>query len=250
MAAIDPGIIAMIVLAYGIGAVVKGAIGVGTPFVVIPMLSPLLGLPIAVAILTFPLLTANIWQIWQYRAVAREVRFLPRFVAGSAIGLGFGTYGLVTMNPDPLMVFVGLAVMAYLGIDAILPNLRIPARTGLQIAPLAGLGSGVMHGLSGISAPISLTYMAAMRLDRAQFIFAASAAFLVAGAIQLVTLSVAGVMTQQVLLMSLIASVPTMALMPLGTALGRWLSARAFRRVVLLMLFGLAIRMIYQGLFG
>lgn len=250
MIAPDPFTIAMILLAYAIAAVVKGAIGVGTPFIVIPILSPILGLPVAVAVLTVPLLAANVWQLWQYRAVAREVPFLPRFVAASALGIGFGNWGLVSFDAAPLMIFVGLAVLTYLGLDTLMPNLRLPAATGKRIAPLTGLGSGIMHGLSGISAPISLTYMTAMRLAREQFIFSASAAFLVAGMIQSVTLSYAGVLTADVALMSLIAVVPTLALLPLGTRLGRMFSPRTFRRLVLLLLLALALRMIHQGWSG
>lgn len=242
--------IVLIVLAYAIAAVVKGAIGVGTPFIVIPILTPVLGLPVAVAVLTVPLLTANVWQLWQYRAAAPQVRFLPRFLAGSVLGIGFGNWGLVSFDAAPLMILVGVAVLAYLGLDRLMPNLRLPAAAGLRIAPLAGLGSGVMHGLSGISAPISLTYMAAMRLGREPFIFAASAAFLVAGAIQSVTLSVAGVLTGPVAVLSLIAAVPTLACLPLGTRIGRMFSARTFRRLVRLVLLGLALRMIQQGYGG
>lgn len=248
MADIDPGTISMILLAYGVAAVVKGAIGIGTPFIVVPLLAPQLGLPVSVAVLTFPLLSANIWQMWDYRATARGLRFLPPFLLGAAAGLGFGTYGLVTIDSGPLMVFIGCLVMIYLGLNAALPNLRISRPAGQRLAPFAGIGAGIIQGLSGISAPISLTFLSALRLERGEFIFAASAAFLVFGMVQFVTLSAAGVMTGHVALLSLIATVPTLALMPLGTRLGRWLSAQTFRRAVLALLFLLALRMVYQGL--
>jgi uncharacterized membrane protein YfcA len=244
------GDVVLILIAYSLGAIVKGAIGVGTPFIVVPMLAPTLGLPMAVAVLTFPLIVANVWQMWQFRSVAPALRFLPTFLLGAACGLGFGTYGLVTINAGPLMVFIGCAVMTYLVVNIALPNLRISAKTGVRLAPFTGLGAGMMQGLSGISAPISLTFLSALRLDRAQFVFSASSAFLVFGTIQFITLTVAGVMTVQVGYLSLLASVPTLLLMPVGQRLGMWLNARTFRMAVLGLLFLLSIRMIYQGIWG
>lgn len=238
----------MILLAYALAAVVKGAIGVGTPLIVVPMLSAMLGLPSTVASLTFPLIVSNIWHVWEFRAARRDLSFLPVFMIGAGAGIGFGTWGLVSFDPAPIMITVGLMVLAYLALTLVAPHLSLSKRAGHILAPLTGAGSGFMQGLSGISAPISLTFLSALRLDRPQFIFAASATFLTFAFVQLVSLRLAGVMTNTMAGLSLLAAIPTLAFMPLGSMLGRRISTQAFRHVVLALLFLLALRMIYQGI--
>lgn len=238
----------LVVFAYSLAALVKGAIGVGTPLVVVPLLSPQLGLPQTVATLVFPLIVANAWHVWEFREIRREMPFLTPFLVAAGLGVGVGTWGLVSLDSAPLMIVVGASVLAYLAFNLAVPGFRLVDRHAVVAAPFAGAGSGVLQGISGISAPISLTYLSAVGLERSGFIFSASATFLIFAIFQALALTVANVLTQTLALVSLLAAIPTAALMPLGGYLGRRIPPRAFRQIVLCMLFLLALRMIWQGL--
>ena len=64
-------------LALGVGGLVKGATGMGLPLVALPILAAFLGVQHAVALMCFPGIITNIWQVWRFRAAMWETDFLP-----------------------------------------------------------------------------------------------------------------------------------------------------------------------------
>ena len=102
-----------------------------------------------------------------------------------------------------------------------------------------------MQGAGGISAPVSVTFLNAMRLDRPVFIVTISAFFAVMAAIQFPALWSLGLLDDTRLLQSLIAAGLLFAGMPVGERLARRLSARAFDRAMLVLLAAIALRLIW-----
>lgn len=234
--------------AYALAAVVKGVIGLGTPLVVVPLLSTRLGLPTTIGLLIVPMFLSNAIQAWQYRIERHHVPFLPAFVVTAGLGIGFGTWGLIWLDPEPLKLIIGVAVLVYLALSITVPNLSLSPRASFRLAPFVGIATGFLQGLSGISAPISLTYLSALHLSRARFIFTISTLFMSYSVFQFISLATAGVMTGALFAWSALATVPTLLFMPIGTRIGRRFSAAGFRYAVLALLFLLALRMIWQGL--
>jgi len=240
--------LAAILIAFALAAIVKGAIGVGTPLIAVPLLSTRLGLPETITLLTIPLVVGNCWHVWEYRSARRDLRFLPSFLICAGAGVGIGTWGLVSLDPAPLRVGIGIMVLIYLATTLALPNLTLSHIAGRKLAPLVGAGSGILQGMTGISAPISLTYLSALQLTRPQFILSASSVFLTFALIQSVTLSLAGIMTLKLLALSAMAAGVMPVFLPLGGVLGRRISPKVFRQIVLALLLVLAVRMIHQGI--
>ena len=70
-----------------IAGIVKGAIGSGVPVIVIPILTMLYDVQLAIAVLIAPNLFSNALQVWQYRQHLLPLRFLAAFSLAGGLGI-------------------------------------------------------------------------------------------------------------------------------------------------------------------
>lgn len=225
-------------VALGAGAVVKGATGMGLPLVALPVLTAAFGLQHAVGLMTVPLIITNAWQVWRFRGAARSPRmaFMPLFLVGGAIGIILGTWALTSLPERVLVLALGAVLLTYVGLRLLTPHWSLELPLARRLGPFAGLGGGIMQGATGISAPVGVTFIHAMTLDREGHLFAVSAMFLLFAVVQLPALWAAGVMQPVWVLQGLVALAPILLFMPLGQWIGGRLSRRAFDRMILIFL--------------
>lgn len=243
---IDIGRYAIMAAALAAGAVVKGATGMGLPLIALPVLAAALGLQHAVGIMVVVQIVTNSLQTWQFRAAARSeaTRFLPLFLVGGAIGVLAGTWLLTNLPERVLILALGLLMIGYFVLKLTKPHLVVGPVAARRYGPVAGLGSGVLQGATGISAPIGVTFIHAMRLGREAHLYAVSAMFLVLGIVQLPALSFSGVMRPIWVVEAVFALVPIMLFMPVGQALAGRLSRQAFDRMILVFLGLVGLKMV------
>ena len=101
-----------------------------------------------------------------------------------------------------------------------------------------------------MSAPVSLSFLNAIKLERPQFIVTISVFFFAMALVQIPLLTVLGILTGERFLLSCLALIPLMVAMPLGAWLARRIAANAFDRVILGLLLILSLRLIWQALAG
>lgn len=252
VSALDPAQLAGLVLAafaLALGGILKGATGAGAPVIAVPILALLYDVPTAVAIFTLPSLLSNIWQGWSFRAAQISRRFVASFAISGALGAGLGTALLVTLPGEVLMGSLACIVFIYIGFRLARPDWVLGTALAHRLAIPAGLIGGVMQGAGGISAPVSITFLNAMRLERAQFIATIAVFFAAMSAVQIPALASLGVLTPERTILSLVACVPLFGAMPLGAWLARRISRAMFDRIILILLAVIALRLIYAAIF-
>lgn len=233
-------------LALAAGAIVKGATGMGLPLIALPVLTTVFGLQHAVGLMVIPLIVTNAWQVWRFREEARSERmeFLPRFLVAGVAGIVLGVWLLATLPERLLVLTLGIILIAYVVLRLFNPHFALSLRAAKRFGPLAGAGGGILQGATGISAPIGVTFIHSMSLDRNAHVFAVSAMFLVYALTQLPSMWIAGLMRGEWLLQGVLALVPILIFMPLGQAIARKLSRRAFDRLILIFLGLVGLKMV------
>lgn len=241
----DPIIIAVIFIGVGLGAISKGATGMGMPLIAIPVITAFSGLQHAIAVLLIPLLFSNAWQVWRFRHARSEARlgFLAPMMITCAFGVMIGTWFLTVVPERGLALTLGLLLIAYLVFRLAKPNFTIGPEAAVKGAFPAGLGAGSLHGSTGISAPIGVTFIHAMRLGRDPHVYAVSVMFLVLSGVQAPSLWVAGILRWEWLVQGVIALAPTFLFMPVGQWLAGKLSPEAFDRMILIFLGAIGVKM-------
>jgi uncharacterized membrane protein YfcA len=240
--------ILLAIAAIALGGILKGATGAGAPIVAVPILAMLYDVPMAVTVFVVPNLLSNVWQGWHYRAHRLPWRFAWVFAGGGAAGSVVGTWMLARLPSPALLLLTAAAVFIYIAFRLMRPDWRLGYGLAQKLALPVGAVAGVLQGAAGVSAPISLTFLNAMKLDRAAFIATVSLFFAGMSCVQIPMLAGYGFLTPLRLVYGFGALAVIMAFMPLGAALARRVSRQAFDRLILCLLALVAIRLAWSAL--
>lgn len=235
----DPQSLIFLTLALAAGAVAKGATGVGLPLIALPLLTTAVGLQQAIGVMLIPILVTNAWQVWAYRAALEQpgTAFLPGFLLGGAVGIALGTWALDALPERLLEIGLGAMLLAYVALRLARPEFKFSSQFARKAGAAVGLAAGVLQGATGIAAPIGVTFIHALGLERRATIFAVSAMFLGFAAAQYAAIIIAGIYRTEWLWLGLYACLPVILFMPAGAWIGRRAHPRVFDRLILLFLF-------------
>jgi len=237
----------VIFAALALGGFVKGVTGAGTPILAVPVLASFFGVPFAIAIMIVPTIVTNLWQIAQHWNERHGLGYLGWLFVMAAVGIAAGTWLLTALPANVLGLALAIVVALYVVLRLVRPDWHIPDKPARRLVPWVGFASGLLQGATGISAPVSITYLSSIRLTRGQFIFAVSTLFISFTAMQLPALTVAGILIWRRLLLSCLALLPVLVALRLGNALGTRLSPRTFDRVILGLLAVIAAKLVYDA---
>ena len=232
--------------AFAIGGILKGATGAGAPIVAVPVLALFYNVQIAVALFVMPNIISNLIQLIQYRKFDKSPKLSLVFAMTGIIGAGLGTVLLALLSSEMLMLAVALVVLAYITFRLTKPEWKLDRGLANRlVVPLDTL-AGILQGAAGISAPISITFLNSLRLERPQFIATISLFFIAMGIIQLPLQAWFGIMNWERFLQSCLAIIPLALFMPVGAMIGKRLSAAVFDQVILSLLGLLSVKMIWE----
>lgn len=238
----------LVSLAFFAGGVLKGAAGAGAPLLAVPLMAMLFNVQFAVAVQVLPNIVPNVWQFFQCRESIASRPFSTMFAVMGGIGAGLGTIPLAGWRPDVLMLTVGIVLVAYIIFRLLNPEWQMSRKTGLRLAAPVGLAAGALQGATGLSAPISLTFLNALRMERRDFMATISAFFIALGLVQFPVQVSLGIMTSERLLYGVLALIPLMAGMPVGAWIGARFPRHVFERVTLGILAVLAAKLLWEAM--
>lgn len=241
--------IAVIVICLAGGGLLKGATGAGAPILAVPALAAFFDVRFAVIVMLMPNLLTNLWQAVRFRAHVLGWRFMLPLLAGGFAGAGLGTMALKALDPDVLSFCVAVAVMLYVVLRLARPHWILPMGPAHWLSAPAGLLAGMLQGGAGLSAPVSITFLNALRLPRETFIATISALFVAFSVVQLAIASTNGLIRENEIFYSLFALVPVSLAMPLGAALAARVSPQVLDRVILAILAALSAKLLAEALF-
>lgn len=248
MSLIDPVAVLAIFAALALGGILKGATGAGAPILAVPVIASFYDVRLAIVIMVVPNLITNLAQVWEYRRFRLPGGFALIFSAGGALGAALGTALLANLSVGTLSLTVAAVVLSYVALRLARPGMRLAFPAALRLSAPMGLAAGVLQGASGISAPISLSFLNALRLERALFISTVSVFFTAMSLVQAAALFAYGILSPATLALSTAALLPLLCFMPLGAWLARLVSKETFDRLILAMLAVLAVKLVFSAL--
>ena len=234
-------------LGIALGGFIKGATGAGAPVVGVPILAIVVGVPHAVAVFALLNLFSNIWQAWAYREAVGDRRFVRGFSIAGGIGAAAGTMLLAWLSTNLLLAGLATVVFLYIASRTLRPEWQMSRSQGNNLAVAVGLAGGLMQGAGGISAPVSVTFLNAMRLERDEFIGTISIFFIMMSVTQVPTLIWFGILDWERTGLAVAAAIPLFGAMPLGEAAARHVSKGTFDKVIQFLLFLVALRLVYMA---
>lgn len=241
----DPLIITAILVAFSLGGILKGATGAGAPIITIPVIAAFYDVRIAVIIMVVPNLLTNIGQLYQFRKTILPKFFTLSFALGGGIGAFLGTILLVNLSIKILTLSVAFIVIIYILLKLIVPSWKLTYKKAKKLVFLMGTGGGVLQGTAGLSAPISITFLNSMKLERNQFIPTISVYFGVMSIFQMPTLYYYDFLNLEIIIVSFISTLVLLLFMPFGSWIAKSVSKESFDKITLILLGFIAFRIIY-----
>jgi len=241
----DPLIIIAILVAFSLGGILKGATGAGAPIITIPVIAAFYDVRIAVIIMVIPNLLTNIGQLYQFRKTILPKFFTLSFALGGGIGAFLGTILLANLSIKILTLSVAFIVIVYILLKLIVPSWKLTYEKAKKLVFLMGGFGGVLQGTAGLSAPISITFLNSMKLERNQFIPTISVYFGVMSIFQMPTLYYYNFLNLEIILVSCISTLVLLSFMPIGSWIAKSVSKESFDKITLILLGFIAFRIIY-----
>ena len=225
------------VIGLMLGGLLKGATGAGAPIIAVPLMAIWFNVPLAVSIFAVPNLFGNVWQAWAFRKSQLPRRFMVLYAGAGALGTLAGTFLLANLPAETMELAVALAVFVYVGFRLSKPAWVLAYPLAERIAPVAGALGGTLFG-----------FLNAMKLERRQFIAVVTVFFCSTGVVQIPLLFWFGIMDGERFVLSALALIPILAMMPVGNWLARHMSRETFDRIILAVLTLIAIRLVWDVL--
>ena len=236
--------VVLVAVGFLLGGIIKGATGVGAPLIAVPLLTMFYDVQTAVILFAVPNCLPNIWQCWRYRRHRLEAGFISRLAIAGGTGTLIGTILLIQLPATFLKLVLSFTVYGYVLFCWLNPGWHLDMQVAQKIVMPTAAVAGTLQGASGISAPVSVSFISALKLERSQFISTISIYFLATSIVQIPALFAFGLMTPAYLLISSAAVLPLVAGMPIGSFLARKLSREHFDKVILVILFVVATRLL------
>jgi len=184
--------------------------------------------------------------IWRVRQAIKWQAVVP-FIAGSAVGVAFGTLLLKTVDQNIVRLTIGVLLIVFSAYSLARPKIATP-NGGVPVEVGVGLVNGIIGGLTGLGG-IAMTVWSHLRggnkdAQRAIFQPVMFATFLITA----ISFGFAGSYTFETMKLYVYA-LPALVI---GVGCGIWLYGKlddvAFRRVVLVLLFGSGLSLVVPPL--
>ena len=241
----------MLVAVVGLvfAGVVKGSVGFGLPMIALPVLAGFVGPRTAVVVMSI----VNFFTAVALTVRVRDVPLRPhvRVLAPMALtllaGVVAGAQLLASLSPMLLSLIVGLAAILFglLAVFRIDPHVPPGRRT--FVGALVGLGAGLMHGTTSISATPMAIYFHALHLPKREFLLLLNLALAFSGVVQLVAYAQLGLYTLAVLEAAALTILCAAVGVVLGFVLQDRVDQRIFNRVVVAVIFAVGLSLVARA---
>lgn len=224
---------------------VKGLAGVGMPSVAMGLMTLSIAPTQAASVLFFPVLCANLWQLFAGPALGAVLRRFASMMALMCLGTWLG-FGVMAGDGARLAAFgLGLILMLSSGLNLAAVRFRAPQRHEWWLSPLMGLATGLITGATGAIIFPAIPYMAALDIDKERLVQAFALSAIVSMFALGAALAIQGSLGIALAGISLYALVPAFTGMFAGQWLRRHVSEATFRIVFQsgLLLLGLSLAM-------
>ena len=227
--------------------IIKGFLGIGLPAAAMAFLTLVMDPTIAISLLTLPIIFTNVMQYAGCKNPQPIARKYWGFALAIIVSIFITSFFILSYPKAILTISIGLAMIAFSLTQMTGAKLQIGGGHGWHIG--VGLFAGVLGGLSSIWSPPVAMYLLARDVDKSEFIGATGFLFL-AGSLPLAAgLALAGVLTIDTVLHSLMGLIVVLIGFRIGEMLRNYVPQGIFRKIVLWAFLIMGARLLAIGLF-
>ena len=235
-------IIIIIFISVFLGAIIKGAVGIGMSMFSVPIIAFFLPPTTAMILLCVPVLITNILQM-QIKKGISSFRFFPMFIA-LILGIIIGCNLILEINLSMIsqiiaisIIFAAIINLFGINIKYINPNLERKLTIPL------GFFSGIIGGLSSMYSPYILAYLVSTNLEKEALIRTMATMYFIGSIFIFPIWIYNGLGTLSDLIWSSLLLFPAILGQKIGTSIRSRISNESFKKIILytLMIIGTSL---------
>lgn len=235
-------IIFIIFMSVFLGAIIKGAVGIGMSMFSVPIIAFFLPPTTAMILLCVPVLITNILQM-QIKKGIGSFRFLPMFIA-LILGIIIGCNLILEINLSLISQIIAIsiifaAIINLFGINIKYINPNIEKKLTIPL----GLFSGIIGGLSSMYSPYILAYLVSINLEKEVLIRTMATMYFIGSIFIFPIWIYNGLGTFSDLIWSSLLLLPAILGQKIGTSIRSRISNENFKKIILytLMIIGTSL---------
>lgn len=232
-----------------IAGTIKGAVGIGLPTAAVGMMSQFVEPRIAIALVVFPLLFTNLWQLIRAGHFVETVKKYKHFIVTITVVLGATTMALPYVPTNGLVLALGCVVVLFAISSLISAPPYLPEKFDSLGQYAAGITAGIIGGLTSIWGPPMVIYLLARRTEKDDFIRALGTMLFLGGLPLAVGFWFNGMLTIETGPASALLVIPALLGFGIGEILRKRLNAERFRTAVLVMFLIMGLNLLRRALF-
>ena len=232
-----------------VAGIIKGATGLGYASCALPFLAMAMGLKQAISLVMLPAMASNflIICITPHRVETLR-RFWPLYIAAIP-GITAGIYLLVWFGQTIPTISLGILIMAYSAYSIARPSPMIGKKFQLPLQIPVGLINGFFTGLTGSQVLPFLPYILGLNMDPARTTQAINLAITIWSGVMLIALYQSGVASTGSLMASVLALLPALIGIYLGSICRSKIPAQHYRIIVQVVLGFLGVSLIAKQIY-
>ena len=235
----DPNLLIMVGFVFCLAGFVKGMVGLGLPTVSLGLLSIIVDLPTAMALLVMPSLATNFWQALAGGQIGTLWRRLWLFLLMAVVMVHLGVQLSTLVETQFLHRCLGALLLLYAIFGLMTKPPQLSPRLEIILGPICGAINGLLTGLTGTLFVPGVMFLQSIGLPRDALVQAMGMLFAASTASLGLALYRHDLMPLSLGILSAAALLPALIGMQIGLGLRQRLSQDLFRQLFLIALGGL-----------
>jgi uncharacterized protein len=240
----------LIIVAFLLAGIVKGALGLGLPTVAMGLLVVSMPPAQALAIVIVPAIVTNIWQTFVGPYLRDIIRRLWPLMIGTVVGIWLNSGMLTGPYARYGAVVLGVLLVIYAIIGLTKFSFHVARRNEKWVGGIVGVITGLVSATTGVQVLPSMPFMQAIGMEKDELVQALGVFFTVATVSLAFNLTRAGLLTAATALPGAVAMAAAFAGVFIGQAVRSRLEPEAFRRWFLIAMIFLGIYLAGSALYN
>ena len=230
-----------------IAGTIKGAAGLGLPTTAMGLMTISIAPRTAIALLIFPLIFTNAWQIFRSgNAYLTFKKYFP-FIFMLIIFVWLTVNKTTQVSDSTLIGFLGSFILLFVIVNIFKNAPFVPEHHDKKAQIISGFIAGIMGGLTSVWAPPLAIYLAARRTPKEEFVRVSGLIFFIGSVPLLIAYLNQVYMNKELSLLSVFLLLPTFIGFWIGEKIRKKMSEIIFKRFILLIFLFMGLDLIRRA---
>lgn len=232
-----------------IAGTIKGAAGLGLPTTAMGLMTLTIAPRTAIALLIFPLIFTNAWQLYRSGNVYLTFKKYFPFIFMLIIFVWLTVNETTHVSDNTLIGFLGFFILLFVIVNIFNNTPFVPDHHDGKAQIILGFIAGVMGGLTSVWAPPLAIYLTARRTTKDEFIRVSGLIFFIGSIPLLIAYLNQGHMSKELSLLSAFLLIPTFVGFWIGEKIREKMSEIIFKKFILFIFLVMGLDLIRRAYF-